>query len=85
MMYIVLKRHELIHGITKGFPIPSDIKCNPLPPGYTNDKSAFENMEKVSYKLQQELNLHRIAGPLTQKPSGLILSSLAAKLKNQIK
>ena len=31
--YDVSKKFELIHGITKGFVVPSDIKCNPLPLG----------------------------------------------------
>ena len=73
-----LRKKQLLLGITEGFDIPSGIGINPLPPNYTNHRSAYDNCITVSSKLQQELDLNRIAGSFQQKSLSIILSPLAA-------
>ena len=75
---------QLLTGVRQGFIIPSNITKNPLPPTYGNHKSALDNFRLVSIKLQQELNKHRIAGPFSIKPPGLIISPLAAVPKKGV-
>jgi len=76
--YNVHKKNHLVHAITHGFIIPSSIDHNPLPPNYTNHRSAFENHTAVSDHISKELNLNRILGPFQIIPADTILSPLAA-------
>ena len=67
-------KDTLVKGFSEGFSIPSTLESVP-PSDYTNHRSALENPDIVSKKLNTELQLNRISGPFNHPPFHNFVSS----------
>ena len=73
----------VLNNIEFGVELHSNITSTGRPDDFYNHKSAIENYDLVSKKLEKELSRGRICGPFNIKPPGLIVSPLASVPKDK--
>ena len=76
------KLESVLSSIENGVNLHSDIVDTGRENDFYNHKSALENEELVTQKINKEVALGRIIGPFDKKPPGLIVSPLAAVPKD---
>ena len=64
----------MIHGFTHGFSL--EFSGERGPQSSTNSKSALENLDIVSQKIEKEIEAGRVAGPFKIRPPNLKTSPL---------
>ena len=76
--YDKAKKDRLLDYIANGIRIPSSkVADDDVDVELYNHKSALSEPDFVRSKIQEEIACHRVAGPFTVKPPGLIISPLS--------